>query len=132
MAPLQQLAVIFHRRVPGGVNVWRVKSAPAVNLQVGQTIGFMSNVFVMGRDIAKHARVVKEGLAAGGYSYESEVLCIVEWQKHWVKFSVANQGGEEFHLWVPFDWTALGGFIHALHILQRSSGIPPSLNAVES
>jgi hypothetical protein len=129
MAPFQQLAVVFHHRVPGGVTVWRVKSAPAVNLQVGQTIGFVSNVFVMGRDIVRHARVVR---AAGGYSYEGEVLCIVEWQGHWVKFSVADQGGEEFHLWVPFDWTALGGFIHALHILQRSSGVPPSVDAVES
>jgi hypothetical protein len=101
------------------VNVWKVQSAPPVNIQVGQKIWFQSNIFVMGRDVGKYMKTMREQQSAGKYRYEGEVLHIVGWQKQWVWFSMGIQGEEEFHLWVPVHWTALGFLLRALHVLQR-------------
>jgi hypothetical protein len=125
----QELVVNFYCRETSGqgrVNVWKVQSAPSLNIRVGQTIWFQSNIFVMGRDIRKYKKAMREGQVAGKTRYEGEVLCIVGWQKHWVQFSVGNQGGEEFQLWVPVHWTALGVVLCAYHILQRGR-LPDSI-----
>ena len=99
--------------------MWKVQHAPSISIRVSQTIWFQSNVFVMGRDIGKYIKTMKGGQVIGGNHYEGEVLHVVGWQKHWVQFSVGGQGGEEFQLWVPVHWTALGVVLCAYHILQR-------------
>ena len=95
-------------------------------------IWFQSDIFVMGRDIGKYAKIMKEEQSAGKYRYEGEVLHIVGWQKHWVQFSVGSQEGDEFHLWVPIHWTALGFLPPTFHVLQKghlSDSIPSLLKA---
>ena len=125
----QELVVNFYCRETSRqerVNVWKVQCAPSVNIQVGQTIWFQSNIFVMGLNIKNHVEAVRKAQGAGGFRYGGQVLSIVEWQKNWVRFSVGSQDREEFHLLVPVDWTALGLLLHSLHTLQKGR-LPDSI-----
>ena len=134
----QELAVnFFHRETwaQERINVWKVQGTPPASVQVGQTIWFHSNIFVMGGDFGKYVEAVREGQLTGRYRYEGEILHIVGWQRHWVRFGVGCQGVEAFHLLVPIRWTVLGLLPRALHALQRHhllGGTPPLLEAAGS
>lgn len=106
--------------------MWKVQCAPSVDIQVGQTIWFQSNVFVMGPNVTNHVGTMRKAQGAGGFRYEGQVLSIVGWQRHWVRFSIGSQGREEFHLWVPVNWTALGLLLRSLHTLQKGQ-LPDSI-----
>ena len=78
----QELAVNFFCRETWAqerINVWKVQGAPPASVQVGQTIWFHSNIFVMGGDFGKYVEAVKEGQLTGKYRYEGEILHIVGW-----------------------------------------------------
>jgi hypothetical protein len=129
VATSQELVVNFYcceTSRQARVNVWKVQSAPSIDIQVGQTIWFYSNVFVMGGDMGAHLEPMRKRREAGGFKYEGEVLRIVAWQRHWIRFSMGSQGVEEFQLWVPVHWTAMGFILRALHLLQKGS-LPDSI-----
>ena len=79
-----------------------------------------------GPNIKNPVETMRRAQDAGGFRYEGQVLSIVGWQRHWVRFSVGSQGREEFHLWVPVNWTALGLLLRSLHTLQKGQ-LPDSI-----
>ena len=100
-------------------------------MKVGQSICFVSDL------------LVKEIVNCEGkqimwpHIYEGEIHSVVGWQKNWVWFLVMATGREDFHLWVPLEWSALELAHRLLHLWQRHQLVDnispvPTLNHVRN
>jgi hypothetical protein len=124
VAPAEPLASfqmqIFHKGV--GVEVWKEQKEPGVKIKVGQLIFFVSEF------LAKEIVDCEGRQIMWPRIYEGEIHSVVGWQRNWVWFLVMATGREDFHLWVPLEWSALGLAHRLLHLWQRHQlvdDIPP-------
>ena len=120
--------VNFHRRVivnRHSINIWKMQKAPGGDIRIGQTIWFESEIFATGKSIG---RDLGGGQTVWVKRYSGEVLGISGWEKNWIRFSVGSDGREDFQLWTPVCWTALGFTLRVRHYLLRHQlvdTIPP-------
>jgi hypothetical protein len=120
-----QLSVNFQARVfhnEMSVEVWKVQKEPDVKMRVGQPLWFVSEILV------KEVVDCEGKPAKWPRLYEGEIQGVVGWQKNWVQFEVMATGREDFHLWVPLEWSALGLVHRVQHFWQRYwlvDNIPP-------
>jgi hypothetical protein len=111
---------VFHNGL--GVDVWKVQKEPDVKMKVGQPIRFVSEMLAREVVDCEGKQIMWPRL------YEGRIGGVVGWQRNWVRFLVMAAGRENFHLWVPLEWSALG-LVHCLqHLWQRHhlvDDIPP-------
>jgi hypothetical protein len=110
-----------------------MQKAPANDICVGQRIWFESSIFANGKSTE---RDIGGGRTVGVKRYAGEVLGISGWEKNLVRFSVGDGGQEDFQLWAPICWTALGFVLRVRHYMLRYQLVdtippPPRENRME-
>ena len=104
--------------------MWKVQDTPSASVQVGQTIWFQSNIFVMGGDFrgdfGKYVEAVKEGQLTG-----MRVTCCTLWGGRGIGCGLVG-GGIPFVSTHPLD--SLGSFATCTPCLTEAS--PPRQHSV--